>query len=90
MAWHAGLDEKKLKQKFSRDLKKLYAAAKANGLKVKANNDAEFIKWANEHHNFGLLRYNIEKFKALPDCKDIYPIIDAILAAIVPETIKVA
>jgi hypothetical protein len=86
----AGLNEKKLKDRFSHNLEKLYAAAKANGLNVQANNDAELIKWANEHHNFGLLRYNIENFKELPYCTDIYPIIDAILAAIVPETIKIA
>jgi hypothetical protein len=38
------LNEKKLRNKFSYYLEKLYAAAKANGLKVKANNDADLIK----------------------------------------------
>jgi hypothetical protein len=86
----ASLDEEKLQKKFSHDLEKLYEAAKAKGLKVKVKNEGDLIKWANEHHNFGLLRYDIANFKTLPICTDIYPVVDAILVAIVPETIQVS
>jgi hypothetical protein len=79
---HSGLTEKKLQKKFSHDLEKLFAKAKARGLIVNLSHVDEIIAWSNEHHKDGLIRYDIAQFSKLPKCEVLFPIVDAIVHAI--------
>jgi hypothetical protein len=79
---HSGLTEKKLREKFSHDLEKLFAKAKARGLVVNLPHVDEIIAWSNEYHKDGLIRYDIGQFSELPKCEVLFPIVDVIVDAI--------
>ena len=86
---HTGLTEAELKRKFSHDVEKLFAEARARGLIVNVADVDELIAWANEYRKDGLIRYDIASFRELQMCEVLFPIVDAIVQAIPIPTVKV-
>jgi hypothetical protein len=76
-----GFDQQQLAgRKFSHNLINLYNEATKNGLNINDINDREeLIKWSNEYHDKGLIRYDIENLRNLPKCEILFPLVDAIL-----------
>lgn len=80
-----GFTEKALKGKsFGHDLNKLYAAAKANGLKLETPNADDLIAWSNEWHAEGVkIRYEFSEQRTLPLCDALVPIASEIINKII-------
>ena len=78
-----------MKQKFSHDLEKLFAEAKARGLVVNAKHVDELIEWSKEYHKEGLIRYDIGSFRELLMCEVLFPIVDAIVQSLPTPTITI-
>jgi hypothetical protein len=80
-----GFTEKELKGKsFGHDLNKLYAAAKARGLKLETPNADELITWSNEWHSEGVkIRYQFAEQRTLPLCDALGPIASEIIDKII-------
>ena len=77
-----GLSNAALARKpYGHDLLKLYAEARARGLKVSVHKAAELLEWVNEYHDQGaLLRYDFTETRELPSCATLFPIVKEILA----------
>jgi len=80
---NCGLSNAELARKpYGHDLLKLYAEARARGLKVSIHKAAELLEWVNEYHDQGaLLRYDFTETRELPSCSTLFPIVKEILAA---------
>ena len=77
-----GLSNAALARKpYGHDLLKLYAEARARGLKVSVHKAAELLEWVNEYHDQGaLLCYDFTETRELPSCATLFPIVKEILA----------
>jgi hypothetical protein len=80
-----GYTETDLKgRSFGHDLEKLYAAAKASGLKLDTPNADELIAWTNEWHSTGVrIRYEFVEQRTLPLCETLVPLASEILQKII-------
>jgi hypothetical protein len=78
-----GLTEDQLRRKpFGHNLIGLFEEAKRRGLALDLANADEFIAWVNEWHCEGVkIRYDFTEARTLPMCQDLFPLIEAILAA---------
>ncbi|SFQ01440.1 hypothetical protein SAMN05216330_113122 [Bradyrhizobium sp. Ghvi] len=65
----------------------LYAAAKANGLKLETPNADDLIAWSNEWHAEGVkIRYEFSEQRTLPLCDALVPIASEIINKIIWST----
>ena len=62
------------------DLDQLYSDAVQHGLSLPTGSK-ELIAAINECHNAHIIRYEFATTRAVPTCKELFPIIEAILAA---------
>jgi hypothetical protein len=76
-----GLTRKTLRNKpYAHDLDHLYSDAVQRGLSLPAHSK-ELIAAVNECHSAHIIRYEFATTREVPTCKDLFPIVEATLAA---------